>query len=207
MRPFHLLLILLVALAVKSDDYSFVVLSDMHIGESSLQTELAQEVVTAINAKVTRDNIRFVIITGDVSNTAQPAQLNEAKEILDNLTIPYLPLLGNHDVWTYNSTWEEPTPTGDALFAQTFASVFESFPYGTLVYNNRTSWDPLLNITSWYQNWELQYDQTIFYGLDWNTRWHAVYALGYLGAMPGCALHSFPGGTILYSYLARNKIN
>lgn len=53
----------------------------------------------------------------------------------------------------------------------------------------------MLNITVCHPNWELQYDNTVFYGLDWNTRWHAVYALGYLGAMPGCALHNYPGGT------------
>ena len=109
--------------------------------------------------------------------------------------MPYLPILGNHDVWTYNSTWEEPEPTGDALFAKVFAPTFRSWNLGQLVYANQSAWDPLLNITTVCQNWELTYDGTIFYGLDWNTRWHAVYALGYLGAMPGCALHNYPGGT------------
>ena len=104
-------------------------------------------------------------------------------------------MLGNHDIWTCNSTWQEEEPTGDALFAQTFAEVFKTFPYGKLVYSNAPVWDPLLNITIACQNWELQYDGTIFFGLDWNSREHAVYKLGYLGAMPGCALHNYPGGT------------
>ena len=111
------------------------------------------------------------------------------------MKVPYLPILGNHDVWSYNSTWEEPAPTGDQLFLKVFGDVFANFPYGQLVYNNQTAWDPFLNITVCHPNWELQYENTVFYGLDWNTRWHAIYVLGYLGAMPGCALHDYPGGT------------
>merc|ERR1712000_513909 len=139
----------------------------MHIGESDLQIQLANEAVSSINSKIVSDNIKFVIITGDISNSALPEQFTQAKEILDQLEVPYLPILGNHDVWTYNSTWEEPEPTGDILFAQTFSSTFKSFPYGTLTYPNQTAWDPFLNITTNCQNWELNYNGTIFYGLDW----------------------------------------
>ena len=67
-------LLVLVALAW-ADEYSFAVLSDMHIGESSQQTQLAQEAVAAINKKVASLDIRFVVITGDISNSAQPQQM------------------------------------------------------------------------------------------------------------------------------------
>ena len=58
-----------------ADDYSFAVLSDMHIGESAYQSQLAQEAVAAINKKVSTNDIRFVIITGDISNSALPEQM------------------------------------------------------------------------------------------------------------------------------------
>lgn len=58
-----------------TDDYSIAIISDMHIGESSLQVQLAQECVAAINSKIDTDDIRFVIITGDISNSALPEQM------------------------------------------------------------------------------------------------------------------------------------
>lgn len=60
---------------VSCDDYSIAIMSDMHIGESAYQTQLAQEAVAAINSKISLDDIRFVIITGDISNSALPEQM------------------------------------------------------------------------------------------------------------------------------------
>eukprot|EP01095_Lingulamoeba_sp_RSL-Kostka_P011989 TRINITY_DN467_c5_g2_i2.p1 TRINITY_DN467_c5_g2~~TRINITY_DN467_c5_g2_i2.p1 ORF type:complete len:277 (+),score=57.36 TRINITY_DN467_c5_g2_i2:111-941(+) len=177
--------------------YSIAVISDMHIGESPKQTTLAEECVTKINSLIEKNNIKFVIITGDLSNSALPKQFLEAKSILDELKVPYLPILGNHDVWTYNSTLqtEEREPTGDQLFASIFAENFNSFPFGDLVYKNVPVWNPFLNITCHFQNWELYYQNTLFYGLDWSSREHAVTALGYQGSMPGTRNKNFEGGT------------
>jgi hypothetical protein len=44
-----------------------------------------------------------------------PEQWVKAKELLSHLKVPYLPVFGNHDIWSYNSTYEEPYPTGTAL--------------------------------------------------------------------------------------------
>jgi hypothetical protein len=53
------------------------------------------------------------------------------------------------DQWTYNSTWEEVHPTGDALFAQTFADKF--LQEGVTFYNNQTCYNSEENIISWFQ--------------------------------------------------------
>jgi hypothetical protein len=41
----------------------------------------------------------FVVILGDITNDGKPEQLQDAKERLDRLSIPYVPLIGNHDVF------------------------------------------------------------------------------------------------------------
>jgi 3',5'-cyclic AMP phosphodiesterase CpdA len=70
----RVLVLAVVAVCVSASSYNIAILSDMHIGESSTQIQLAQEAVAAINGKIRHDNILFVIVTGDVSNTALPEQ-------------------------------------------------------------------------------------------------------------------------------------
>lgn len=45
------------------------------------------------------------------------------------------------------------------------------------------------------KNWELQFENFVFFGLDWISRAHAVTELGYKGGWPGAALQDFPNGT------------
>ncbi|MEW5760064.1 MAG: hypothetical protein AB1779_04800 [Candidatus Thermoplasmatota archaeon] len=40
--------------------------------------------------------------------------------MLDKLKIPYYPIIGNHDIWAFNDTFEEAKPTGDKGFMQIF---------------------------------------------------------------------------------------
>jgi uncharacterized repeat protein (TIGR01451 family) len=57
-------------------------------------------------------NIKFVVILGDISDTAEKSEFLKAREILNRLNdpnedgntedgIPYIPLFGNHDTWPY----------------------------------------------------------------------------------------------------------
>jgi len=57
-------------------------------------------------------NIKFVPVLGDISDTAEYSELLKARNILNKLNdpdgdgdltdgIPYIPLIGNHDVWPY----------------------------------------------------------------------------------------------------------
>ena len=121
-----------------------------------------QTTVAKINSLVSEKNIKYVFITGDVTNTALPEQYATARKLLDSLTVPYIPSIGNHvknfsttnfftpkDQWSYNSTWEEVHPTGDALFAKTFADKFQQ--EGVTFYNNQTCYNSEENIISWFQ--------------------------------------------------------
>lgn len=183
---------------LQSDAWAFVVSSDMHIGQESDNAPWLNRVaIEKINNLTRQENIKMVFITGDITNSAMPEQWTKAKEVLSHLKVPYLPVFGNHDIWSYNSTYEEPYPTGDFKFAATFGDVLADpgIPAARYSYNNKTTYNPEHNINSWFQNWELQYDNFVFYGLDWISRAHAVSQLGYKGGWPGAALQNFPGGT------------
>jgi hypothetical protein len=94
-------------------------------------------------------------------------------------------------MWPHNSTHSTNKPNGDFLFAKYFENCF--VPRSGLYYNTKPTYNPQHNITSWFQNWEFQHGDIVFYGLDWNmrTRWKFPFK----GVVPGADLHDFPGGT------------
>ena len=63
-------------------------------------------------------NTKFVVIDGDLTDSAEMSEFGKAKAILNVLNtwnIPWVPLLGNHDVWPYTSSSEAPqTETHDS---------------------------------------------------------------------------------------------
>jgi len=175
--------------------WSFAVLSDTHIGDSQSEF-LLEEAIKAINALKEERNLQFVFITGDVTTNALDKQWERSRQLLDKLNVIYIPTIGNHDQWSYNSSWEETFPTGDAKFAKTFMDKFTQ--PGVTFYNNVSTHNPIENITSWYQNWEFRAGNLLFLSCDWNSRHAAAWELGYKGSMPGAQLHEFPGGTLSF---------
>lgn len=179
-----------------TDFYTFALLSDIHIGDTGANAlGRARSAVAKINqlAANVSTNLQAVFITGDLTNSAMPDQYDTVRDILNNLTVPYYPVIGNHDQWLYNSTWEDTAPVGDQLFAQTFTHIFNQSKI--INYPNGTVWNPTHNCSSWFQNYRLQINNNIFLALDWNSRHHAVASLGYKGSMPGADLYDFTGGT------------
>ncbi len=80
--------------------------------------------------------IQMVMVLGDVTSTADTTtELPVAKQVLDSLDVPYVPLMGNHDVVPY---WlDPPVPPRDAdsifvtrYFDRTFGPVYESLATG-----------------------------------------------------------------------------
>lgn len=68
--------------------------------EISRRLERAVEV---INSHYRAD---FIVSIGDITDSAAPEQLEEAKKILSRLSRPFIPMLGNHDVWPYLQKFE-----------------------------------------------------------------------------------------------------
>lgn len=79
-------------------EYSFVVISDIHIRNGNNSDEHAinaRAVVDKINSLKDRHNIQYVFITGDITDSAHPTAYMKIKEILSKLKVKYIPIIGN----------------------------------------------------------------------------------------------------------------
>ena len=76
-----------------------------------------EDAVKAINA---RDDIDFVIHTGDLADFGMRDEFERQRDILDRLRVPYVVLLGNHDCLA----------TGERIFTKIFGEVDFAFTAG-----------------------------------------------------------------------------
>jgi 3',5'-cyclic AMP phosphodiesterase CpdA len=105
------------------------ILSDIHVGEgcpspynfeeNCYSVQALKRAVNLINSNLS-SSIDLIIITGDITGSAQLTQYQKANEILSALQVPWIPLIGNHDTWPYTAIDEAETPIGDAYFGQVF---------------------------------------------------------------------------------------
>ncbi len=91
-------------------EWSFAVITDLHIGYSEDVKGYLEQAVSAINALRTDGaGIAFVLILGDISHTGEINDFYEAQRILNRLNdpnqdgdttdgVPYIPVIGNHDI-------------------------------------------------------------------------------------------------------------
>ncbi|MBI2932135.1 MAG: metallophosphoesterase [Planctomycetes bacterium] len=176
--------------------FAFAVLTDLHIGEGfpsyegqeDERTTRARQAVARINALVARERIAFVFVLGDLTDSAEESELTRVREILDGLTVPYYPLMGNHDTWPYTATSEAPLATGDERFQTYFGDRLAG-----LTRPDNPVWNPEVGTWSYFQNFELRYQNYLFLGLDWASRQGAP--LGNKGGHAQADVHDFPGGT------------
>jgi outer membrane protein assembly factor BamB/predicted phosphodiesterase len=122
MRPASLLLLAsLLGTGMVSDapaqDLRFAWLSDTHVGSTTGADDLRAS-VRDINHQ---SGVRFVILSGDITEFGSDAQLREAKAILDSLQVPYHIIPGNHDTrWsasggtTFRALWRDDRFVFDA---------------------------------------------------------------------------------------------
>lgn len=100
-------------------NFKFAFLSDTHISVGAPSIEDLQRSINDINADT---SLKFVILTGDVTEFGANIELSLAKHILDNLNKPLYIIPGNHE-----STWSE---SGTNTFARVFGSERCCFKYG-----------------------------------------------------------------------------
>lgn len=96
---------------------------------------------------------------------------DDAKKLLDGIKGPrVIPVIGNHDPWTYGEDYEEDEPTGDAYFVKTFSEYYEG-----LVWNDWAGPNPTQGwASSTFPSIEVRHGKQVFFALDWNSRRHAV---------------------------------
>ena len=81
------------------DEYSFIVLADTHILKGSAHgLEKLRSVIAA------NPNIKFVVITGDITQCGYREDVAKFIAIAKSLGIPCYPVIGNHDI--YFNNWE-----------------------------------------------------------------------------------------------------
>jgi PKD repeat protein len=123
---------------IVAKEWTFAIITDLHIGfgypdygtegwekdavgdfSDYYLTDRLREIVETINSMKNSENIRFVVVLGDISDTAEYSEFLKAREILEGLNdpngdgntadgIPYIPVMGNHDVWPYTQQADAP---------------------------------------------------------------------------------------------------
>lgn len=91
-----------------SQQFKFAWITDTHVGNPTGKNDL----INSVNDINTLEDIDFVILSGDLTETGKTNDLLTAKKILDNLRIPYYAIPGNHD-----TKWSE---SGCTAFSKVF---------------------------------------------------------------------------------------
>ncbi len=105
MRLFFAGIFLFVLTSCTSNEFKFAWLSDTHVIENGESAKILRQVVQDIN-HMSRE-IDFVIVTGDITESNTGKNLDLAKQILDELKIPYHIIPGNHDTKWSDSVLEK----------------------------------------------------------------------------------------------------
>lgn len=211
--------------APQHNSASFLFIADLHLGEgcntsshgwdprdtSCYSVKHLSQTVQHINTVLlpALTAVELVVVGGDITSSAQSAEFIAAKAELDKLTVPYICIMGNHDMWAYESAVGDstPHPGGDASFARTFAPSFGRLSAALTSYDNASVHNPEQNISSTFQSWELDlaavhpaFTGMVMLAPDFNTREKALppcpgnSPVGGCGVPGNAALHDFPGG-------------
>ena len=133
------------------EPFSFAIITDIHVGRNfsdygaegwadynlatgqaingdegdfnNYVTDRLVATVDWLNANYKSRNIKFLVILGDIADSAEMSEFFRAKKILDNLEIPYIPLVGNHDIWSNvkdPNCWDIQSTDGELYFERIF---------------------------------------------------------------------------------------
>jgi len=177
---------------IKVEPFSFAIITDLHIGrgypdydgegfddgyngEEYYLTQRLRNVVKWINENKEKYSFKFVAVLGDIADTAEKSEFCKAKEILDELEIPYVPIFGNHDVWPYTEKESAPSPLGEDFFERIFWST-PSIPCENA--SSTRNFETLLKEFNFerdtqnpkFKNFIFNYGGINFIGLDFNSR-------------------------------------
>lgn len=202
------------------ESFSFVHLSDLHIGEGAPlrdygtksffdtltgneagypATRLANA-VKWLNQHAQNKNVEFAIFSGDLTDSGEKSEFLHFKKIVDSLSIPYIPLIGNHDVWSYIRFSEEDVRArGDSLMNEIFHPVFEKLKntFQIIADSRNNPWlDKESNQYCYLQNFVLAKNGVRFVFLDFNPRHHV--RKNEPGIGPEAQLHQGDGGTFSF---------
>lgn len=178
--------------------FSFIHITDTHIGEGGGDYgtegflndtapagdigEPAQRLRAAvdwINANYQAKDLRFILLSGDLTDSGEKSEFEKLREIMSDCRIPYVPVMGNHDAWPYvRLDFESHKADGDSMINAIFEDVYDSCRRFFPVWNDGTRLTPVFNPetqnTSYLQNFYFGYEGFLFMALDFNPRYHVV---------------------------------
>lgn len=105
-----LIFLLLCGNSIFSQNFSFAVISDLHIEYNSESS--TKDLLKCIEGINSTDSLDFVIVSGDITENGDKLSLTKAKLLLDLIKIPYYIISGNHE-----TKWSE---SGCTDFAKIF---------------------------------------------------------------------------------------
>lgn len=121
------LLSITTALVSSAQSLKFAFVSDTHIGNHTAAEDLRRTVKDINN----NPNLKFVVLTGDITEFGSDEELKLAKQILDSLNKPWHIVAGNHD-----SNWSE---SGSNSFLKIFGAETFSFTAGGYLFAGTSS--------------------------------------------------------------------
>jgi outer membrane protein assembly factor BamB/predicted MPP superfamily phosphohydrolase len=120
--------LLLMAGMTHAQSFKFAFVSDTHIGGSATAAEDLRRTVKDINSN---PELKFVVITGDITEFGADQELTLAKQILDSLNKKWYIIPGNHD-----ANWSE---SGSNTFLRVFGAETFAFNYGGYLFAGTSS--------------------------------------------------------------------
>lgn len=116
--------------------FRFLLVADSHSDNSNLDKAISQ-------AKKAYPDLKFIIGLGDYTDVGTAVELQKAKKELDNSTLRYFLIPGDHDLWDCRNRNLLPT----ACFSQVFGPSYQSFTFNNFFFmlldnsNNYTGFD------------------------------------------------------------------
>lgn len=104
--------------SIAQSSFKFAFVTDTHVGSETGAADLSRT-VQDINADPT---LKFVVLTGDITEFGADSEIKLAKSILDSLNKPWYIIPGNHD-----ANWSE---SGSNTFKKIFGAETFAFQYG-----------------------------------------------------------------------------
>lgn len=195
MRWFPLVLLLGCVAPIESDDddateeptpapvlehrFSFVVLADPHVVGPGTHADRLELCLEWIEDQRDSRALELVVVVGDIGWSDG---LELSKALLDTLSIPYLPVLGDNPIQVGDEEdW-------DRVFGPHLDSLADRFEGWTRA--PVEGWTPVQEVDTWFQSSAFDYRGLRFLSLDWNTRHQG----GLLSELADT--HDFAGGTL-----------
>ena len=165
-------------ISAPSFQFSIAVLADPHIAGGGEHSERLMQTVQWINEQKESRNIAMVVVLGDVG---WDEGLVESKELLDELEMPYVPVIGDNEVY-YGD---------EANFGTVYGPQYEllSTTFDDWNKDGEAVWNPEEEEDSWFYNFAFSHKGLRLITADWSARTDAPY-FSEMGD-----LHDFAGGT------------